>query len=185
MIYVIGIVLAIAFTQPSLAMPETYTEHTDINKLNTRDIEEAVKPEDEPRPALTEELAESTTSAPESRPETAQVEQSMPAEALTCEQAIRHVWPPALQDGAILVSQYENRSQNPAAVGAVNPDRFSSQDYGCFQINDHWHPAYFTDGDWQDSVWAAQYALRIYEERRAISGNGWSAWYAVQGILWD
>lgn len=102
----------------------------------------------------------------------------------TCRSAIAKVWPAHLQAGAITVMTHENRREDPSAKGAVNADAFGSQDFGCFQINDYWHPAYFTDGDWQDPMWAAQYALRIYEGRKARDGIGWTAWYAVQGILW-
>ncbi len=107
---------------------------------------------------------------------------SIKASPLTCREAIDAVWPTALREGAKLVLVHENRSENTAAEGVVNND--GSKDWGCFQINDHWHPAYFAEGDWRDPVWAAQYALKIYEGRQASEGNGWRAWYAVQGILW-
>lgn len=100
----------------------------------------------------------------------------------TCREAIDQVWPTALREGAKIVLVNENGSENIAAVGVENTD--GSQDFGCFQINDRWHPAYFSDGDWKDPVWAAQYALKIYEGRQQSEGNGWRAWYAVQGILW-
>jgi hypothetical protein len=166
--------------------PAAQAEQPHINKLEPRKVEETKVSEDDPKPAPTVEQTEGKTPAPEPvAKEPAQVTpQSTPVASVTCEQAIRQVWPTHLQDGAIIVSQHENRRQDPAAVGAVNKDAAGSIDYGCFQINDHWHPAYFTDGNWQDPVWAAQYALRIYQERQAINGNGWTAWYAVQGILW-
>ena len=81
-----------------------------------------------------------------------------------------------------MVRTHENRGNNPEAVGATNFD--GSTDYGCFQINDRWHPDYFNNGDWRDPIWAAKYALTIYQGRQATNGNGWSAWYAVRGILW-
>lgn len=65
----------------------------------------------------------------------------------------------------------------PDAVGAVNND--GSRDFGCFQINNRWHPQFFAEGDWRDPYHNARYALKIYNGR----GN-WSAWYAVRGILW-
>ena len=102
----------------------------------------------------------------------------------TCREAIDAVWPTALREGAKIVLVHENRSENIAAEGVVNKDEYASKDWGCFQINDHWHPAYFSQGDWRDPVWAAQYALKIYEGRQASEGNGWRAWYAVRGILW-
>lgn len=165
--------------------PEAHAEQQHINKSEARKVVEAEKPEDDPKPAPTEEQAEPKTPAPEPAPKPAQVkQQSTPVASVTCEQAIRQVWPTHLQDGAITVSLHENRRQDPAAVGAINPDSVRSRDYGCFQINDYWHPAYFTDGDWKDPVWAAQYALRIYQDRQATNGNGWTAWYAVRGVLW-
>ena len=166
--------------------PAAYAEQQHVNKSEARETVEAEKPEEDPKPAPTEELAEpKTTETPQPAPAVAQKQQSTPvASPVTCEQAIRQVWPAHLQEGAIIVSQHENRQQDPAAVGAVNPDSVGSRDYGCFQINDHWHPSYFTDGDWKDPVWAAQYALKIYNGRQAANGNGWTAWYAVQGILW-
>jgi hypothetical protein len=78
----------------------------------------------------------------------------------------------------------ENRREDPSAKGAVNPDAQGSQDFGCFQINNYWHPDYFSGGDWTDPVWAAKYALGIYQGRLARDGVGWTAWYAVEGILW-
>lgn len=63
------------------------------------------------------------------------------------------------------------------AIGAVNSN--GSQDFGCFQINNHAHPQFFANGDWRDPTYNAQYALRLYNER----GN-WTAWYAVRGLLW-
>lgn len=106
------------------------------------------------------------------------------SQPMTCREAIDAVWPTALREGAKLVLVHENRSENIAAEGVVNSDEFGSKDWGCFQINDHWHPAYFAEGDWRDPVWAAQYAYKIYQGRQASEGNGWRAWYAVQGILW-
>ena len=100
----------------------------------------------------------------------------------TCRSAIAKVWPAHLQAGAITVMTHENRAELPAAIGAVNFD--GSRDFGCFQINDRWHRGYFSGGDWRDPVWAATYALQIYRERQARNGNGWSAWYAVRGVLW-
>lgn len=100
----------------------------------------------------------------------------------TCRSAIAKVWPAHLQAGAVTVMTHENRAELPAAIGEVNFD--GSRDFGCFQINDRWHRGYFSGGDWRDPVWAATYALQIYRERHARNGNGWSAWYAVRGVLW-
>lgn len=97
----------------------------------------------------------------------------------TCRQAIAQTWPAHLQSGAITVMTHENRSENPAAVGAINPDEHRSQDFGCFQINNYWHKGFFANNDWRDPVANARYAYTIYQGR----GN-WTAWYAVQGILW-
>lgn len=97
----------------------------------------------------------------------------------SCRAAIAQTWPAHLQSGAITVMTHENRSENPAAVGAINPDEHRSQDFGCFQINNYWHKAFFANNDWRDPVANARYAYSIYQGR----GN-WTAWYAVQGILW-
>lgn len=72
---------------------------------------------------------------------------------------------------------HENRQEKPDAVGAINYN--GSRDYGCFQINDKAHPAFFASSDWRDPIANAHYAYKIYKGR----GN-WTAWYAVQGILW-
>lgn len=97
----------------------------------------------------------------------------------SCRDAIAQTWPSHLQSGAITVMTHENRSENPAAIGAVNNDGHGSQDFGCFQINNYWHKNFFASNDWRDPVANARYAYSIYQGR----GN-WSAWYAVQGILW-
>ena len=95
----------------------------------------------------------------------------------SCRDAIAQTWPLALRDGATTVLVHENRAEDPSAKGSVNRD--GSRDYGCFQINDKAHPAFFATQDWSDPVANARYALTIYQGR----GN-WTAWYAVQGILW-
>jgi len=137
--------------------------------------------QDAHKPAPIENIISPTAEA--KAPETPAPAAPEPApQPLTCRQAIDQVWPTALREGATLVLVHENRSENIAAEGAVNGD--GSKDWGCFQINDRWHPAYFAEGDWKDPVWAAQYALKIYEGRQQSEGNGWRAWYAVQGILW-
>ena len=124
------------------------------------------------------------TEAVEAPTEPQNAPEAPPAQPETCRSAIAKVWPAHLQAGAITVMTHENRREDPSAKGAVNADAQGSQDFGCFQINNYWHPAYFTGGDWSDPLWAAQYALTIYEGRQAATGNGWRAWYAVQGVLW-
>lgn len=105
---------------------------------------------------------------------------SIPASsAVSCREAIAQTWPTALQSGAITVLVNENRSEDPNAVGKVNSDGVGSQDFGCFQINNHWHKGFFATSDWRDPVANAAYAYKIYQGR----GN-WTAWYAVKGILW-
>lgn len=102
----------------------------------------------------------------------------------SCRAAIAQVWG-GLQSGAITVMTHENRAENPQAVGSVNFD--GSQDFGCFQINNKAHAAFFANNDWRDPVANATYALQIYQERARMPQhykNGWTAWYAVQGILW-
>lgn len=107
------------------------------------------------------------------------VSQAAPSGGGSCRDAIRQTWPAHLQEGAIIVMTHENRSENPAAVGAVNNDGHGSQDFGCFQINNYWHKGFFASNDWRDPVANARYAYTIYQGR----GN-FTAWYAVQGILW-
>lgn len=97
---------------------------------------------------------------------------------MTCRQAIAQTWPAHLQEGANIVMLKES-GDRPNAIGAVNKDAHRSQDFGCFQINNHWHKAFFANNDWSDPVANSKYAYSIYQGR----GN-WTAWYAVQGILW-
>lgn len=78
--------------------------------------------------------------------------------------------------------EHENRRENPQAVGAVNNN--GSVDYGCFQINNAAHPAFFNTEDWSNPFSNATYAYQIYKDRKSIDGVGWTAWYAVDGILW-
>lgn len=92
------------------------------------------------------------------------------------------MWPAELQAGALTVLEHENRSERPNAVGAMNQN--GSQDYGCFQINNAAHPRFFATHDWRDPVANATEALAIYQGRQKLTGNGWQAWYAVEGILW-
>lgn len=95
----------------------------------------------------------------------------------SCRDAIKQAFPPALQAGAAIVLEHENRAEDPNAVGGPNTD--GSYDHGCFQINNKAHPAFFASQDWRDPVANARYAYTIYQGR----GN-WTAWYAVQGVLW-
>lgn len=97
----------------------------------------------------------------------------------SCRAAIAQTWPAHLQSGAITVMTHENRAEDPNAAGAINNDEHRSQDFGCFQINNYWHKQFFANNDWRDPVANARYAYSIYQGR----GN-WTAWYAVQGILW-
>ncbi len=107
-----------------------------------------------------------------------------PAPSGTCRDAIAREWPAELQSGAIVVMTHENGREDPTAVGRINPDTVGSQDFGCFQINNHWHYKFFEANDWRDPYANARYAYQIYRERQAVNGNGWTAWYAVRGILW-
>lgn len=134
------------------------------------------KPVETPAPAQTAQNAQSE--------QVAAPQPVAPSKPTTCREAIAAVIPAHLQSGFITVMTHENRSELVDAEGAINPDAHSSKDWGCFQINDYWHPDYFSGGDWRDPVWAAQYALKIYEGRKAKDGIGWTAWYAVEGILW-
>jgi hypothetical protein len=102
--------------------------------------------------------------------------------ALTCREAIDQVWPTALRDGAKIVLEYENRSENAQAVGSVNGD--GSRDYGCMQINNKAHPQFFATEDWSNPVANVTEGLKIYQGRQSVTGNGWQAWYAVAGVLY-
>lgn len=142
---------------------------------------------DQQKPKTVEKPSEAVKPADTAQNEPQQPVQQAPAPAApakptTCREAIAAVIPAELQSGFITVLTKENGLETVDRVGATNRD--GSTDYGCFQINDRWHPDYFASGDWRDPVWAAQYALKIYQGRQASNGNGWSAWYAVQGILW-
>lgn len=151
------------------------------------DAEMAYKPapvEDVISPKVAAKAATTAPEQPQAKAEKPKPPSTKASQPLTCREAIDQVWPTALRDGAKIVLEHENRSEDPHAVGGVNPDEYQSRDYGCFQINDYWHPAYFSGGDWQDPKWAAEYALQIYQGRQASEGNGWRAWYAVEGILW-
>lgn len=182
LLYTIVAALAVVFIQVSPAIrdePPKEPQH-----IKKSEVQEPVKTET-PKQQPIEDVAVTETPAPQPEVKTvAETTQSTPVAPVTCEQGIRQVWPAYLQEGAIIVSQHENRRQDPAAIGAINPDSHGSRDYGCFQINDYWHPAYFAEGDWKDPVWAAKYALKIYEGRQRTEGNGWRAWYAVKGVLW-
>lgn len=107
-----------------------------------------------------------------------------PNTGITCDQAIDQVFPVALREGAKIVRTYENRSGDPNAIGSVNGD--GSRDYGCFQINNRWHPQFFATKDWSNPLHSAEYALQIYNGRANNPNykNGWTSWYAVEGILW-
>ena len=160
-----------------MEVPEAHAEQQHVNKSEAREIVEAAMPEEDPKPVPTEEQAEPKTPEPAPEAKTVPVQQPTPAPpAGSCEDAIAKVWPAALQDGARLVALKES-SMRTDAIGTANSD--GSQDFGCFQINNRYHPQFFASGDWRDPVHNAQYALRLYQER----GN-WSAWYAVRGILW-
>lgn len=124
----------------------------------------------QPEPTPTPKVVEKPVVKPQTPP---------PAPAGTCRDAIAREWPAELQAGAIIVMTHENRSENPQAIGAVNQDGYGSQDFGCFQINNHWHANFFATNDWRDPYANARYAYQIYKGR----GN-WTAWYAVKEILW-
>ena len=159
-----------SFRQPTPPGTSASASHSAYNTL--ADKKPSVDPSDK-KPAAKTEQKKAEPAAPAPTP--------TPAPE-TCRSAIAKVWPAHLQAGAITVMTHENRTELPAAIGAVNFD--GSRDFGCFQINDRWHRGYFSGGDWRDPVWAATYALQIYRERQARNGNGWSAWYAVRRVLW-
>lgn len=120
--------------------------------------------------------AKKPVAEPEKEPEPSSVKPAVTSN-VTCRQAIDQVFPAHLRSGAIVVLQHENRKEDPNAIGKMNKN--GSRDYGCFQINDKAHKAFFASKNWRDPVHNAQQALAIYNGR----GN-WTAWYAVRGILW-
>jgi hypothetical protein len=174
LLYTIVTVLALVFAQPPepahpepqepFNKPQEFTELEPIEPGKLKPIAELKVVKLRP-PAR---VAEATPQAPKG----------------SCEEAIAAVWPANLQSGARLVAQKES-SLKADQVGPLRSDGSvgynydGSRDYGCFQINDKAHPHFFSGGDWSDPHQNAQYALRIYQER----GN-WTAWYAVEGILW-
>lgn len=54
-----------------------------------------------------------------------------------------------------------------------------SQDFGCMQINNKYHPKFFATKNWSNPDHNVSYGYEIYKSRK-----GWSAWYAVKNILW-
>lgn len=101
---------------------------------------------------------------------------------LSCRQAISQVFPPSLKRQAQVVLENENSSEYARAIGEKNWD--GSRDFGCFQINNKAHPDFFKVKDWRDPLSNARYAYQVYQERKAEDNIGWTAWYAVEGILW-
>lgn len=67
-------------------------------------------------------------------------------------------------------------------MSALNYD--GSRDYGCLQINDKAHAAFIQSGKWSDPAENAAYGYTIYRQRLAVDGIGWTAWYAVAGVLY-
>lgn len=173
LLYTFVAVLAIVFIQP----PSVAKEPTEpLNKPEVLEVPE-IKKLDTPKLEPTADLTASKAPASESKAKTTQKKTTpKPVPAGSCESAIAQVWPAELQSGAKLVAEKES-SLRADSIGGVNQD--GSQDFGCFQINNHAHPQFFANGDWSDPVYNAEYALKIYNGR----GN-WTAWYAVQGILW-
>lgn len=121
--------------------------------------------------------AEAQKKAQEAKKKAKEPPSIKPSYATTsCIDGINQAFPPHLREGAKIVQSYESGGRHDA-IGAVNWD--GSRDYGCFQINSKAHAGFFATQDWRDPVANAKYAYQLYTER----GN-WTAWYAVQGILW-
>lgn len=130
-------------------------------------------------PEPTQKPAEPTKLAEAPKPEPTPAPQPAPKPAVVasdCVAAMQRHWPEHLWAGATIVIQKES-SNRSNAIGTVN--RNGSQDFGCFQINNHAHANWFNLHNWQDADQNSAYAYQLYRER----GN-WTAWYAVQGILW-
>lgn len=109
----------------------------------------------------------------EQREESQRVVQAAQA-SVSCVEAARATWPPELMSGATLVIERESGGRTDATH--ANAD--GSTDFGCFQINNYAHPAFFATHDWRDPYQNAAYAYQIY-----LGRHNFSAWYAVKGLL--
>lgn len=99
-----------------------------------------------------------------------------------CRAAIERYWPKNLWNQAFETLDHENGLELPTRKGPINVG--GSQDFGCMQINNYAHPDFFKNHDWSDPNQNAQEAYFIYLGREAAQGNGWRAWYSVEGLLW-
>lgn len=99
-----------------------------------------------------------------------------PQVSTDCYAAMQRQWPKHLWAGAKIVIDKESSGRH-AVIAPTNYN--GSNDFGCFQINNHAHAAWFANHNWKDADQSAAYGYQLYKER----GN-WTAWYAVQGILW-
>ena len=174
LLYTIVAILAVVFTQvPPRQAAQGSGSQEHLNKSEVAEPAKAEPPKAEP--IVDQPATEEPAPQPQVKAEVVHTTPT-PVPAGSCEDAIAKVWPAELQSGARLVALKES-SLIADRIGSMNSD--GSQDFGCFQINNRYHPQFFANGDWRDPTYNAQYALRLYQER----GN-WTAWYAVRGILW-
>lgn len=209
LLYTIVAVLAITFIQPPSLATKTEPNNTHLKTaVSARESNKAIvaaeantqgKPGSQPDEKSSIQSQSNNQSVAPAEPvkaqqqaPQAQLTSQASAPAGTCEEAIAAVWPADLQSSARLVSTKES-SMIRDRIGPLKPNgtvgynNDGSRDYGCFQINDAAHPQFFQNGDWRNPKYNAQYALRIYQEREQrpqTYKNGWTAWYAVRGILW-
>ena len=101
----------------------------------------------------------------------------------TCRAAIRKYWPAPLWEQAYTVLDHENGKENPRAT-LHNAN--GSYDRGCMQVNSIHLGAYgWTNvDDIYNPDTNARVAYGIYQARKVAQGNGWRAWYSVQGLFW-
>lgn len=181
-------IIAIALLSVIIATPLAQAKSAQANRTPQSSVKDVVKivkkidaslvtKGDPPAPIL-----EPTTQTP--LPESSQQVAIAPAVSISCEEAIRQIWPIELQQGAIITARAESslRTNDIGPMmsdGSIGYNYDGSRDYGCFQINDKAHPDFFANNDWSNPVANAMEGLKIYNDR----GN-WTAWYAVAGILY-
>lgn len=133
---------------------------------NTNPIEEGRPP-----------VGEITQIATLPEPQIPPVQKLEPVISNDCQAAMRRHWPAALWDEATITMTRES-GQRSTAEGAVNFD--GSRDYGCFQINNKAHAAFFAAHDWRDANANAAYGYQVYKD-----AGSWRPWFAVRGVLWN
>lgn len=173
-IILVAVPITLALTGHRSALPKTTEQRVSVV---SQKVAKAVQKAH--AVVATPKVVNAPTPAPTPATTAQNVPEAQPSTTVTCASAVASVWPASLQSGAMTVIDHENHAQNPYAIGAVNSD--GSHDYGCFQINNFAHAAWFAavGAGWSSPTVNATEALAIYNGR-----HNWSAWYAVEGILW-